>query len=131
MMIDSSAVLAILFAEAEAQKMATAIAGAATRRMSAVNWLEFLIVVESRYDPESADSALLFLQDLNVETVSFDREQLLEARAAWQRFGKGNHPAALNMGDCCAYAAATVTGEPLLCKGADFSKTDLPLVDWR
>ncbi len=98
--------------------------------MSAVNWLEVLMVVQGRYGAESADDALLILQDLEVDPVPFDREQMLEARAAWQRFGKGRHPAALNLEDCCAYAAAVTGDEPLLYKGEDFPKTDVLRAEW-
>jgi ribonuclease VapC len=130
MTIDSSAVLAIVFQEPEAQRMAAVIASSTVRRMSAVNWLEVLMVVEGRYGAESADDALLILQDLEVDPVPFDREQMLEARAAWQRFGKGRHPAGLNLGDCCAYAAAVIGDEPLLYKGEDFPKTDVLRAEW-
>jgi ribonuclease VapC len=130
MMIDSSAVLAIVFQEPEAKRMAAAIASVPVRRMSAVNWLEVLMVTEGRYGAESADDALLILQDLEVEAVPFDREQMLEARSVWRRFGKGRHPAALNLGDCCAYAAAVIGDESLLYKGDDFPKTDIPRAEW-
>jgi ribonuclease VapC len=130
MVIDSSALLAIVFQEPEARRMAEAIARAPVRRMSAVNWLESLLVVEARHGVESADETLLILRDLEIQSVPFDLEQMQEARAAWQRFGKGRHPAALNLGDCCAYAAAITSGEPLLCKGEDFEKTDIDQAQW-
>ena len=129
-MIDSSAILAIVFQEPEAERIAQAIAASAVRGMSAVNWLETLLVVEGRHGAESADDALLILQDLEVEAVTFDREQMLEARAAWRRFGKGRHRAGLNLGDCCAYAAAVTRNEPLLYKGEDFSLTDVGRAEW-
>ncbi len=88
------------------------------------------MVVEGRLGVESADDAQLILRELEVEALPFDREQMIEARAAWRRFGKGRHPAALNLGDCCAYAAALVTGDELLYKGDDFSKTDIAAVAW-
>jgi ribonuclease VapC len=128
--IDSSAVLALVFEEPESARIATAIAAATRRRMSTVNWLETLMVVEGRLGVESADDAQLILRELEVEALPFDREQMIEARAAWRRFGKGRHPAALNLGDCCAYAAALVTGDELLYKGDDFSKTDIAAVAW-
>lgn len=130
MIIDSSAILAIVFQEPEAERVAYAIVAVPVRRMSVVNWLETLIVVEARYGAESSDEALLILQSLQIEPVPFDREQMLEARGAWRRFGKGRHRAALNLGDCCAYAAAVTTGEPLLFKGEDFSFTDIARVEW-
>lgn len=130
MVIDSSAILAIVLQESEARRMAEAIARAPGRRMSAVNWLETLMVVEARHGVESADEALLILRDLEIQAVPFDLDQMHEARAAWRRFGKGRHPAGLNLGDCCAYAAAITSGEPLLCKGEDFQKTDVELAAW-
>lgn len=122
MIVDSSAVLAIAFQEPEAERFATAIAEAPERAMSAVNLLEVMMVVESRYGEESADDVLLILEQLGVEILPFDAEQANEARAAWRRFGKGHHPAGLNLGDCAAYAASVVTGRPLLFKGDDFLK---------
>jgi len=88
------------------------------------------MVVEGRLGVDSADNALLILQELKIDAIPFDREHMLEARGAWQRFGKGRHGAALNLGDCCAYAAAAISNEPLLCKGNDFARADLPLVKW-
>lgn len=122
MIVDSSAVLAIAFQEPEAERFATAIAEAPERAMSAVNWMEVMMVVESRYGEESADDVLLILEQLGVEILPFDAEQANEARAAWRRFGSGHHPAGLNLGDCAAYAASVVTGRPLLFKGDNFLK---------
>lgn len=122
MIVDSSVVLAIAFQEPEAERFATAIAEAPERAMSAVNWMEVMMMVESRYGEESADDVLLILEQLGVEILPFDAEQANEARAAWRRFGKGHHPAGLNLGDCAAYAASVVTGRPLLFKGDDFLK---------
>ena len=130
MTIDSSAVLAIVFQEPEAERFAAAIASTPMRLMSTVNWLETLVVVEGRYGAESADDALLIMQSLDIQPLVFDREQMTEARAAWRRFGKGRHPAALNLGDCCAYAVALTRAEPLLYKGQDFSKTDITAAEW-
>jgi ribonuclease VapC len=131
MIIDSSAVLAIAFQEPEAERFATAIAEAPERAISAVNWLEVMMVVESRNGEESADDVLLILEQLGVETLAFDADQAYEAREAWRRFGKGRHPAALNLGDCCAYAAATIKGRPLLFKGGDFEQTDVARAQWQ
>ena len=130
MIIDSSAILAIVFDEPEAVRMANAIAAASSRRMSAVNWLETLMVAEGRHGPESADDALLILREFEVEALAFDRDQMIEARSAWKRFGKGRHPAALNLGDCCAYAAALTSNDELLYKGGDFSRTDVATAPW-
>jgi ribonuclease VapC len=130
MTIDASAILAIVFQEPEAERFAAAIASTPTRLMSTVNWLETLMVVEGRYGAESADDALLIMQSLDIQPLAFDREHMIEARAAWRRFGKGRHPAALNLGDCCAYAAALIRAEPLLYKGQDFSRTDIAAAEW-
>ncbi len=130
MVIDASAIIAIVLEEPEAERMAAAIAAAGNRKMSAVNWLETLMVVEGRLGAASADDALLILRELEVEAVPFSRQQMIEARAAWKRFGKGHHPAALNLGDCCAYATALIMGEELLFKGNDFSRTDIPAAKW-
>lgn len=130
MVIDSSAILAIVFQEPKARQMAEAIVRAPVRRMSAVNWLESLLVVEARHGAESADETLLILRDLEIQALPFDLDQMHEARAAWRRFGKGRHPAGLNLGDCCAYAAAITSGEPLLYKGDDFQKTDVNAAEW-
>ena len=125
MIVDASAVLSIAFQEPEAERFAIAIAEAPERAMSAVNWLEVMLVVESRHGEESADDVLLILEQLGVQTLPFDAEQAHEARAAWRKYGKGRHPAGLNMGDCAAYAASVVTGRPLLFKGDDFARTDV------
>jgi ribonuclease VapC len=130
MVIDSSAILAIVFQEPEAEAFARAIAEAAVRFMSTVSWLETLLVVEGRHGRESSDDALLILRDLEIQAVPFDPEQMHEARRAWQRFGKGRHPAGLNLGDCCAYALAAIRSEPLLFKGDDFSRTDVAGAAW-
>lgn len=130
MVIDSSAILAIVFREPEAEAIARAIAEDSVRIMSAVNWLEVLLVVEGRKGAESSDAALLILNDLEIQTVPFDLEQMREGRRAWRRFGKGNHPAGLNLSDCCAYAFAATRSEPLLFMGEDFSRTDIPRASW-
>ena len=128
--VDSSAILAIVFQEPGAEQIATAIVNARRRAISAVNWLETMMVAESRYGPESADDALLIIEQLEIRVLSVDAEQMHEARAAWQRFGKGRHPAGLNLGDCCAYAASVTEGAPLLFAGKDFKKTDVATAIW-
>lgn len=130
MMIDTSALMAIALREAEGERMAEAIAGAASRLISCVNWLELLMVAESRLGPDGASDARLLLASLEITPVPLDAEQSAEAFATWRRYGKGRHPAALNLGDCCAYAASTVTGEPLLYKGEDFRRTDVARAEW-
>jgi len=123
--IDTSAILAVLLAEPDAKHYATAIATASPRRMSAVALLEAAMVIESRGGTEAGLELDAFLRQAGVELMPVTREQTDAARRGWRRFGKGNHPAALNFGDCFAYALAKTHGEPLLFKGDDFSGTDV------
>ncbi|HTA45962.1 MAG TPA: type II toxin-antitoxin system VapC family toxin [Bryobacteraceae bacterium] len=130
MVIDTSALLTIIFQEPEAERMTTAVVRSPRRSMSAVNWFEALMVIESRLGDASADEAMLILEELDVSPIPFDKQHMHEARSAWRRFGKGRHAAGLNMADCCAYAAAALADEPLLFKGNDFAKTDLRAAEW-
>jgi ribonuclease VapC len=123
--IDTSAILAILLAESDAGRYETAIAAASPRRMSAVALLEAAMVVESRGGTAAGLELDAFLEQAAIELMPVTREQTDAARRAWRRFGKGIHPAALNFGDCFAYALAKTHGEPLLFKGEDFSRTDV------
>ena len=125
MIVDSSAVLAILFGEPDARRHAGAISAASPCRMSVANVLEASIVVECRGGDTAARELDALLERAEVELVPVTVEHLDEARRAWRRFGRGNHPAALNFGDCFAYALAKATSEPLLYKGEDFSRTDI------
>jgi ribonuclease VapC len=124
--VDSSALLAILFAESDAPRFAAAIEAARSRRLSAANWLETAIRVDQASSAlaSAAFDDLVREANLIVEPVSEGQVQL--ARTAYRVYGKGTgHPAGLNFGDCFAYALAKLTGEPLLFKGADFSRTDV------
>lgn len=125
MVIDSSAILAILFGEEEAEQFAEAIAASDVRLMSAMSVLEAGIVVEQRYGEIGGVEFDRVLQRSAIEIAPFTAEQCELARMAFRRFGKGRHPAALNFGDCATYALAKATGEPLLFKGNDFTLTDL------
>jgi ribonuclease VapC len=128
--VDSSAIVAIAFQEPEASRMALAIAGAREKHISAVNWLETMMVVESRAGISASEGTRLILSELGVSVLPFSEAHMREAQDAWQRFGKGRHPAGLNMGDCCAYGVAKTEGRPLLFKGGDFEKTDIARVEW-
>ena len=126
MIVDSSALLAILRAEPEATDCAQAIEAATLRRVSAANFLETAIVIDGSRDPIASRrfDDLLRVGEFLIEPVT--EEQARIAREAYRDYGKGTgHPAQLNFGDCFAYALAKVTGEPLLFKGNDFSRTDL------
>ena len=125
MIVDTSAVLAILFREQDAERFARAITSAPTRRMSAATLLETSIVLESRSGPASGYELDAFLEQAGIELEPVTPQQAQAARRAWRRFGKGNHPAWLKLGDCCAYALAEATREPLLFKGGDFELTDI------
>ena len=126
MIIDTSAILAILFEGAEADHFISAIAAASSRRMSTATLLETAIVLEGRSGFAAADELDAFLQRAQIELEPVTLEQTQTARQAWRRFGKGNHPAGLNFGDCFAYALSKATREPLLFKGRDFELTDIP-----
>jgi ribonuclease VapC len=125
MVIDSSAVLAILFAEGDDAIFADAIDTDPTRLMSAVSVLEASIVVEARKGPAGGRELDLLLHRGRFDVVPFNAHQLELARDAYRRYGKGYHRASLNFGDCCAYALAAASGEALLFKGDDFTQTDI------
>ena len=125
MIVDSSAVFAILNREPDAEYYETAIATATTCRMSIANALEASVVVESRGGAAAGHELDLFLETAGITLAPVTAEHFELARSAWRRFGRGNHRAALNFGDCFAYALAKTTGEPLLFKGGDFIHTDI------
>lgn len=131
MIIDSSALIAILRAEPEAGEMARAIERAQIRRISAANWLETAVVIDASRDPVASRrfDELVQTAELHVEPVTGDQARI--ARDAYRDFGKGSgHKADLNFGDCFAYALAKSTGEDLLFKGNDFGYTDItPALD--
>jgi ribonuclease VapC len=128
MVIDTSALLAILLGEPEAERLAAAIAADATRLASAFSALEAGIVIEARKGDAGGRELDLLLHRCGVELVPLTASQHEIARHAWRRFGKGNHPADLNIGDCCSYALARSSGEPLLFTGGDFARTDVAAV---
>jgi ribonuclease VapC len=125
MVIDTSALLAILLGEPDAEAFAAAIEADPKRLLSAATALEAAIVIEARKGPSGGRELDLLLHRAQVDIVAFTEAHAEIARAAWRQFGRGNHPAALNFGDCCAYALSKTSGEPLLFKGADFSQTDV------
>ena len=125
MIVDSSALLAVILNEADEPRLAEAMIDAPVLRMSAANWVEAAIVVDSYKNP----AAQVRFDDLTValqlEIVPVTIEAAHRTRAAHNDFGGGHHPAKLNYGDCFAYALAKMTREPLLFKGNDFSQTDI------
>ena len=131
MVIDTSAVLAILQREPERRSFLEAIEAADSTRMSVASFVESSIVIDSRYGAEGLRDLDRFISRANIELLPVDREQGQLARSAFSRFGKGRHRVGLNYGDCFSYAAAISLGESLLCKGADFIHTDVPILDLR
>ncbi len=125
MVIDTSALIAILFGEPEALSFIRAVADESRKLISAFNALETGIVVEARKGEAGGRELDLLLHRAQIEIVAMNADQAELARTAWRKYGKGNHPAGLNIGDCCAYALAKYSGEPLLFKGNDFRQTDI------
>jgi ribonuclease VapC len=126
MIIDTSALLAILYQEEDAADFAEAIAASPVCRMSAANFLEAAINIDVHGDAEASRQLDAFIRRAGIEIRSVTLEQAQIARQAYLDFGKGRHPAGLNFGDCFAYALVRETGEQLLFKGNDFGKTDVP-----
>jgi ribonuclease VapC len=127
MVIDTSALLAIFLGEPERQQFLDLITQAGTRRISAATVLEAAIVLEARRGESAGREFDLFLIQAKIDIVPVDAEQVEIARVAWRKYGKGKHPAALNFGDCFAYALAKVLSEPLLAKGGDFARTGISI----
>jgi ribonuclease VapC len=128
MVIDSSAIVAILLNDADAADIAQAIESNSQRLLSAANLLEASIVIESRKGEAGGRELDLLIYRAAIEIVAVDQNQAETARIAWRRFGKGHHPAGLNYGDCLAYALAKTHQLPLLFHGDDFSRTDIDIV---
>ena len=126
MILDTSALIAILYREPEAETFVQRIHEAETCRMSVATWLELAIVVERQLGPEGTRQAETFLRRAGIVIEPLTVEQGELARQGFLDFGKGRHRAGLNYGDCFAYALAKATGEPLLFKGNDFPHTDIP-----
>lgn len=127
MVIDSSALVAIFLREPERELYLNLIVKEQIRRVSAVTFVETGMVLEARRGPVAQDEMERFLERVAIEVVAVDPGQARSALAAWRKYGKGRHPAGLNLGDCFSYALAKSTGEPLLAKGDDFARTDLDL----
>ena len=120
-----AALLAILLNEPEASSMALAIAADPRRLLSAFTALETSVVVEAKKGENGGREFDLLVHKASLDIVPMDSGQAELARSAWRKYGKGRHPAGLNIGDCCSYALARYTGEPLLFIVEDFAKTDI------
>ena len=127
MVLDTSAVLAILQNESERRQFNEAIDAAEARSLSTASFVESSMIVESRYGADGVRDLDLFIAKAQISLVPVDEEQANLARRAFRKYGKGRHPAALNFGDCFSYALAQALNEPLLFKGNDFKQTDLQI----
>ncbi|MCY3703579.1 MAG: type II toxin-antitoxin system VapC family toxin [Rhodospirillales bacterium] len=125
MVIDTSALVAILQDEPERGAFNEAIEAADRRSMSVVSFVEASMILETRFGPDGVRALDLVIAKAGIELVPVDAEQAHAARIAFRAYGKRRHPAGLNFGDCFAYALARTLGEPLLFKGSDFSLTDV------
>ncbi len=124
--LDTSAVAAVILGEPDAEAFAAImLRHAGELSMSAATWVELGIVIEARQGQPAFDDLTALLTSLTVTIEPLDADQATAAVAAWRRFGKGRHPAGLNLGDCFSYALARTLGAPLLFKGRDFAQTDI------
>jgi len=130
MVVDTSAVIAVLLGKPETESFVRALAEAPKKMISAFNALESAIVIEAKKGEAGGRELDLLLHRARIEIVALNGDQVELALTAWRKYGKGNHSAGLNIGDCCAYALAKYSGEPLLFKGEDFTQTDIrPVID--
>lgn len=128
MIIDSSAALAVVGREPGHERIVHELVASMGTRIGAPTQLETGIVLMARLGPRGRTVLARLLQENSIQTVAFDEGPAAVALDAYSRFGRGRHPAALNFGDCCTYATASIAGEELLCVGNGFRQTDLPLV---
>lgn len=129
LVVDTSAVIAVLLGEPSSEAIIRALTSAAGALVSAASVAEIGIVAEARAGPRGGEHARDVLAAADVTVVPVDASAVAGALDAWRRFGKGNHSASLNYGDCFTYALAAHTELPLLCVGDDFAATDLQIVD--
>jgi len=127
LILDTSAILAIVFREPEQDEFLRKIGAAPTVGVGVPTLVETTIILAARLGEQGRRLLSLMIERAGVVVISFDPPHSQLAIEAWLRFGRGRHPAGLNFGDCLAYATARLAGRPLLCKGDDFSKTDLAL----
>jgi len=128
MVIDTSALVAMLTNEPEAERFEAAVEADPALLMSTASYLETSIVIESRFGEPGGRELDLWLHRAAVDLVAVHAQQADVARVAYRKYGKGRHRAGLNYGDCFAYALAKISGEPLLFKGDDFPHTDITAV---
>jgi ribonuclease VapC len=123
--VDASALLAVVLNEADGERFAETIASASKARMPAPTWFEAALVVDARGDDLASHRFGDAVRILGIELIAFTPEHAASAREARRLYGRGRHPARLNLGDCLVYGVAKSQGEPLLFKGNDFAQTDI------
>ena len=128
MILDTSAIVAVILGQAESAVLARAMLADAPSAVGAPSLAEAAIVLQARLGPRGLADLHGFLAEFAVHAVPFGDEHWRAAEKAFARYGKGRHPAGLNFGDCLTYAVAKLSGRPLLCVGGDFAQTDLTLV---
>jgi ribonuclease VapC len=128
MVIDTSALLALLLNESDAETFRLALEEDETRLVSAATLLEAALVIEARKGESGGRELDLLISKAAIEVIAVDGDQINAARRAWRRFARGRHAAGLNYGDLFSYALARTTGQPLLFKGEDFTRTDIARV---
>jgi ribonuclease VapC len=129
--VDTSAAVAVLLGEAAGDDVLVVLDAADGRLMSAATCVELGIVMGGRLQERGGFAVEGFLRDAEIEIVPLDRTQVSRALDGWRRFGRGNHAASLNLGDCFTYALAKEAGVPVLCVGDDFPQTDLEVLPSR
>lgn len=127
MVLDTSALIALLLREPSAARLAAAVQASPARYVSVASVLETALVMQARVGEQGDLEVDALLRELELDVVPVDAEQLRLARDAAVRFGRGRHPAALDYGDLFSYGLAASLGEPLLCTGGDFAQTDVAL----
>lgn len=125
MILDTSAVISMLWGEPDADRMEEAVVAAGELAIAAPSLVELTTVAEGRFGRPMGEKLDALLDRLRPEVVPFTAEHAALAREGWRRYGKGRHPAGLNLGDCFAYALAKSRNQPLLFKGDDFARTDV------
>lgn len=128
MIIDTSAIVAVILGQREAAALARLLVQNAPSAVGSPTLAEAAIVLQARLGPLGLSDLRGFLVEFDVHTLTFGHEHWRQAALAFSRWGKGRHPAALNFGDCLSYAVAKLAGQPLLALGCDFAQTDLELV---
>jgi ribonuclease VapC len=130
MIIDSSAIIAIVFREPGYEKILDILLSSPFTGIGTPTLSEAAIVTTARLGKDAAGLLDRLIHELEITEVPFGSDHWREAASAYYRYGKGRHPAALNFGDCMCYAVARLADLPLLCKGDDFRKTDLAIVQY-